>query len=66
MKSSCSLVVGLYIVIMTIIPAGRSVAQSLAIEDVAIFDVSSGEVRPDQTIVTVSYTHLTLPTKRIV
>ena len=51
MKLSYALLIGFYIVVLTGVPAERSVAQSLAVENIAIYDVSSGEVRPDQTIV---------------
>jgi hypothetical protein len=51
MKSSRALFIVFYIAVLTGVPVERSVAQSLAVESIAIYDVSSGEVRPDQTIV---------------
>ena len=51
MQSSCALFIGFYIAVLVGIPAESSVAQSLAVENIAIFDVSSGEIRSDQTIV---------------
>ncbi len=51
MKSSCALSIGFYIAVLTGIPAEKSVAQSLVVENIAIYDVSSGEVRSDRTIV---------------
>ena len=51
MKSSCALFIGFYIAVLICVPAESSVAQSLAVENIAIYDVSSGEVRSGQTIV---------------
>ncbi|MGI9260854.1 MAG: amidohydrolase family protein [Woeseiaceae bacterium] len=50
MKLLSTALTGFNIAVLTCVFAETSVAQSLAIENIAIYDVASGEVRADQTI----------------